>query len=487
MTTTSPAPAAVDADRWPDVARVPRARLRATAARALARYAARRAGVRITTVGTPEPGGVRRPADARQRADVGQWGDARQRGEACDPGGVRITIPGAPDPDDVRQGAEVGQRGEARAPGDTRYPVGAQDPGEDAPVLRLHDPDAFHRRLGSDGLIGLGESYMAGEWDSPDPVALLTRLAEHYTDLVPRPLQPLRHITLPRRVRGERNTRAAARRNIGHHYDLSNDLFALFLDRTMTYSAALFDGPGPRDPDTLAAAQERKIDRLLDAVGAGPGTTLLEIGTGWGSLALRAARRGARVTTVTLSTEQRDLAERRLAAAGAGGAVDVRLLDYRDVDGEYDAVVSVEMIEAVGEHDWPTYFSALNRLVRPGGRVGLQSITMDHRLMRASRHSYTWMHKYVFPGGLIPSVTAIERQVRERTSLRVVDRHAFGADYADTLLVWRRSFDAAADQVAELGFDPVFRRMWDFYLAYCEAGFRSGIIDVEQILLERAR
>ncbi|MFD6099385.1 class I SAM-dependent methyltransferase [Nocardiopsis flavescens] len=415
MTTMSPSPAAVDAHRWPDVARVPRARLRATVARALGRYAAHRAGVRIT----------------------------EDAAAAQEPGGV--------------------------------------------PVLRLRDPDAFHSRLAAGGLVGLGESYMAGEWDSPDPVALLTRLAEHYTDLVPRPLQPLRHVTLPRRGRGDRNTRSAARRNIGHHYDLSNDLFALFLDRTMTYSSALFEGPGPRDPESLARAQERKIDRLLDAVGAGPGTTLLEIGTGWGSLALRAAERGARVTTVTLSAEQRDLAVRRLAEAGAGGSAEVLLRDYRDVDGEYDAVVSVEMIEAVGEYDWPTYFSALDRLVRPGGRVGLQSITMDHELMRASRHSYTWMHKYIFPGGLIPSVTEIERQLADRTSMKVVGRLAFGADYADTLLVWRRSFDAAAEQVDALGFDPVFRRMWDFYLAYCEAGFRSGLIDVEQIVMERAR
>ncbi|MDT0329889.1 cyclopropane-fatty-acyl-phospholipid synthase family protein [Nocardiopsis lambiniae] len=416
MTTTTPPPiTTVDPRRWPDVARVPRARLRATAARALARYAAREAGVRITTT---------------------------------DPTGA-----------DAAEG----------------------------PVLYLRDPEAFHRRLAVGGLIGLGESYMAGEWDSPDPVALLTRLAEHYVELVPRPLRPLRHVTLPRRGLGDRNTRTAARRNIGHHYDLSNDLFALFLDRTMTYSSALFDGPGPRDPHTLASAQERKIDRLLDAVGVGPGTTLLEIGTGWGGLALRAARRGARVTTITLSAEQRDLAVRRLAEAGVGEAVDVRLLDYRDAEGEYDAVVSVEMIEAVGEHYWPAYFSALDRLVRPGGRVGLQSITMDHRLMRASRHSYTWMHKYVFPGGLIPSVEAIERQVRERTSMTLVDRTAFGADYADTLMVWRRSFADAAAEVDGLGFDAVFRRMWDFYLAYCEAGFRAGLIDVEQIVLERAR
>ncbi|MFJ9554707.1 class I SAM-dependent methyltransferase [Nocardiopsis sp. NPDC101807] len=421
MTTTSPhTPQALDARRWPDVARVPDAPLRALAARALTEYAAARAGVRVHT-GPEEPG---------------------------------------PDPRGDRAGA---------------------------PVLWLRDPDAFHRRLAAGGLIGFGESYMAGEWDSPDPVALLTRLAGDYANLVPRPLQPLRHVALPRRPPSDRNTRAGARRHISHHYDLSNDLFALFLDRTMTYSSGLFDGDEPRDRETLARAQERKIDRLLDGARVTEGTRLLEIGTGWGELAIRAARRGARVTTVTLSAEQRDLARARVADAGVADLVEVELRDYRDVRGVHDAVVSVEMVEAVGERYWPVYFAALDRLVRPGGRVALQSITMEHGMMRASRGSYTWMHKYVFPGGLIPSVTAVREQLRARTSLAVVDRLSFGRDYADTLRVWREGFDGAADGVRELGFDDTFRRMWFFYLAYCEAGFLSGIIDVEQIIMERAR
>ncbi|MFE6447136.1 class I SAM-dependent methyltransferase [Nocardiopsis dassonvillei] len=377
----------------------------------------------------------------------------------------------------------------ATARSGVRVRTGSAAPAADdgAPVLELRDPDAFHRRLAAGGLIGFGESYMAGEWDSPDLVALLTRLAADYDNLVPRPLQPLRHVTLPRRPASDRNTRAGSRRHISHHYDLSNDLFGLFLDRTMTYSSALFEDGEARDRDTLPRAQERKTDRLLDAAGVAEGVELLEIGTGWGELAVRAARRGARVTTVTLSAEQRDLAVERVAAAGLSDLVDVRLCDYRDVTGTYDAVVSVEMIEAVGERYWPVYFAALDRLVRPGGRVGLQSITMEHALMRASRGSYTWMHKYVFPGGLIPSVTAVEERLRAGTSLCITDRLSFGRDYADTLRVWRENFTDAAEQVEALGFDATFRRMWSFYLAYCEAGFLSGIIDVEQITMEKAR
>ncbi|GAB2499931.1 SAM-dependent methyltransferase [Nocardiopsis aegyptia] len=370
-----------------------------------------------------------------------------------------------------------------------RLHAGQGEPAEAGPpVLCVRDADAFHRRLAVGGLIGFGESYMAGEWDSPELVRLLTVLAQGYEDLVPRPLRPLRHLTLPRRrPSSDRNTRSGARRHISHHYDLSNDLFATFLDPTMTYSSALFDDGEERAAHTLARAQRRKIDRLLDGAGVTDGTDLLEIGTGWGELAVRAARRGARVTTVTLSTEQRDLARERVAAAGLADRVDVELRDYRDLVGTYDAVVSVEMVEAVGERYWPVYFAGLDRLVRPGGRVGLQSITMEHGLMRASRTSYTWMHKYIFPGGLIPSVTAIEEQLRDRTRLRVADRLAFGADYADTLRLWRQNFEDAAEHVADLGFDDTFRRMWSFYLAYCEAGFRAGMIDVEQLVLERSR
>ncbi len=217
--------------------------------------------------------------------------------------------------------------------------------GGSAPRMRLHRPDALYRRLSRDGLIGFGESYMAGDWDSPELVSLLTVLAEGYEELVPRPLQPLRHLALPTRPRAERNTRSGARHNVSHHYDLSNELFALFLDETMSYSAALFDGEHEPDRAALAAAQHRKIDRLLDGAGVTEGTRLLEIGTGWGELAIRAAHRGAEVTSITLSREQRDLARARAARAGASGSVDIRLCDYREITGRFDAVVSVEMIE----------------------------------------------------------------------------------------------------------------------------------------------
>lgn len=235
--------------------------------------------------------------------------------------------------------------------------------GPDAPLMELHRPDHFFRRLGRDGLIGFGESHMAGDWSAPDLPALLTAFADGYGALVPRPLQSLRAVALPTQPRADRGTRAGARRNIHRHYDLSNELFALFLDETMTYSCALFDAADPAGADGLAAAQRRKIDRLLDLTGVGEGTELLEIGTGWGELAVRAARRGARVVSVTLSAQQRDLAAARVAEAGVADRVQVRLSDYREVRGRFDAVVSVEMIEAVGERYWPVYFTALDRLV----------------------------------------------------------------------------------------------------------------------------
>jgi cyclopropane-fatty-acyl-phospholipid synthase len=237
---------------------------------------------------------------------------------------------------------------------------------------------------------------------------------------------------------------------------------------------------------TLAQAQRRKIERLLDATCVGRGSRLLEIGTGWGELALRAAARGARVTSVTLSEEQAILARRRVAAAGMTPLVDIRVEDYRDVTGRFDAVVSVEMIEAVGEHWWPEYFHTLEERLVPSGRIGLQAILMGHDHLMATKSSWTWIHKYIFPGGLIPSEEAICETLREHTSLQVVDKINFGESYATTLRAWRRQFAAGGEVVHQLGFDATFRRMWDFYLAYSEAGFRSGYLDVAQFVLARA-
>ena len=362
--------------------------------------------------------------------------------------------------------------------------TGSGDLGLGGPLLQVHDPAAFHARIGTGGLVGFGESYMAGEWDAPDLVAALTVLAAHAADLIPAPLQRLRGLWAPRHPHEERNTPDGSRANISRHYDLSNDLFALFLDDTLSYSSAVFRG-FPASWDLLEAAQHRKIDRLLDLADVGAGTRLLEIGTGWGELALRAAARGARVTSLTLSAEQRSLALERVRAAGLEDRVSVELCDYREATGEYDAVVSVEMIEAVGAEFWPAYFRTLDARLAPGGRVALQSITMPHERMLASRDTFTWIHKYVFPGGLIPSTEAIEQTARTHTALRLARRDAFGAHYAETLRLWRERFTERADEVAALGFDETFRRLWTFYLAYSEAGFRSGYLDVQQYLFTK--
>ncbi|NJP99725.1 SAM-dependent methyltransferase [Streptomyces zingiberis] len=374
--------------------------------------------------------------------------------------------------------AAVLRRSLDRLPLRVRFAGGAPA-GKGGPLLDVRDPAAFHGRIGSQGLVGFGESYMAGEWDSPDLVAVLTVLAGHADRLIPGPMQRLRGLWAPRRPDAQRNTPGGSRDNISRHYDLSNELFGLFLDATLSYSSAVFRG-FPAHRDLLAAAQQRKIDRLLDLAEVREGSTVLEIGTGWGELAIRAAARGARVTSVTLSREQRDLARERVAAAGLADRVTVELRDYREVRGRYDAVVSVEMIEAVGVEFWPAYFRTLDARLAPGGRVALQAITMPHARMLAARSTFTWISKYIFPGGQIPSTEAIERTVGEHTGLALAHRDAFGPHYAETLRLWRERFTERADEVDALGFDATFRRMWTFYLAYSEAGFRSGYLDVQQ-------
>jgi cyclopropane-fatty-acyl-phospholipid synthase len=373
------------------------------------------------------------------------------------------------------------RRAAARLPVRVTYPdgtvVGAADP--TLPTMVMHNPDAFARRVGRNGLIGFGESYMAGEWSSDDLVGLLAEFAQSVDDLVPPALQRLRPIAVVRPPDSQHNSRAQARRNVADHYDLSNDLFAEFLDETMTYSSALFDTL-PASPADLPAAQRRKVDRLLDKARVGPGSRVLEIGTGWGELSLRAAARGAHVRSITLSAEQQRLAQHRVAAAGLADRVDIDLCDYRDVDGRYDAVLSVEMVEAVGYRFWQRYFQALDRLVVPGGRVAIQAITMPHHRMLATRNTYTWIQKYIFPGGLLPSTQAITAITERHTRLRTVDVYSLQRHYAETLRLWRERFAERRDAVAALGFDEVFQRMWELYLAYSQAGFESGYLDVYQ-------
>ena len=378
-----------------------------------------------------------------------------------------------------------------RVPVDVLLPDGSRVSGGAAygprPVLELVRPEALHRRVAEHPKIGIGEGYMAGDWRAApgtDLAEVLLPFAERMTTAVPPLLQKLRRVVDRPIPTEERNSKAGSRRNIEAHYDLSNDLFAAFLDETMSYSSALFDDRTPFATQDLAQAQLRKVRAVLDLAGVTSGSRVLEIGTGWGTLAIEAALRGATVTTITLSREQAQLATERAEAAGVGELVDIRLQDYRDVTGTYDAVVSVEMIEAVGEEYWSTYFAAIDRVLAPGGRVAVQAIVMSHDRYLATRRSYGWIQKHVFPGGLLPSLRAVDTAVAE-TSLQVDRVHRFGLHYAETLRRWRATFDAAWADVRELGFDETFRRKWEFYLAYCEAGFQSGYLDVVHLRLVR--
>lgn len=347
--------------------------------------------------------------------------------------------------------------------------------GPDAPRMRILRPAAFFHRLGADAKIGFGEAYMVGDWTTDDLAGVLTPFAERMATIVPPFLQRFRRLAERTQPAAEENTIEGSRANIHRHYDLSNDLFSAFLDESMMYSSALF-GPG----DTLTAAQHRKLDSVLDYAGVREGSEVLEIGTGWGELSIRAAARGARVTSLTISREQKVLADARIAEAGFADRVDVRLCDYREATGEYDAVVSVEMIEAVGAAYWPAFFGTVGGRLRPGGRFGLQAITMDHERMVASARSYSWIHKYIFPGGIIPSVRVIEEGMRDNTRLKLAGMREFGQDYARTLKLWRDRFQSRWEDIRGFGFDDVFRRMWEFYLAYSEAGFRAGHLKVHQ-------
>ena len=363
----------------------------------------------------------------------------------------------------------IGPEGEAIV----RGPAGA-------PAMTILRPDFFHR-LGRDGKIGFGEAYVAGDWGADDLAGVLTALAARLDRLLPPALARFRRLYEPQLGRRDRNTPDAAARNIARHYDLSNDLFAIFLDDTMAYSCAVF-APG----DTLESAQRRKYERICVLARLGGDDHVLEIGTGWGGLAEHiAATRGCRVTTCTLSVAQAEWAQERIRRAGLDDRVEIVLADYRDLRGRHSKIVSVEMFEAVGEAYWADFFASCDRLLAPGGRMVLQTITMPHRRYLATRTAYGWIHKYIFPGGLIPSVEAVARACEQGSALRIRRRMAIGRHYARTLELWRERFLAGADRVRELGFDERFLRMWEFYLAYCQAGFATGALDDEQMVLTR--
>jgi cyclopropane-fatty-acyl-phospholipid synthase len=355
-------------------------------------------------------------------------------------------------------------------------------PGALHATLVLHNWSPCEAALRS-GDIGFAESFIAGDWSSPDLPALLQLLSANRQALdslifghwAARAWHRVRHWL-------HRNTRANSRKNIHAHYDLGNGFYRLWLDPTMNYSSAWFQGGQPGD---LVAAQHAKVGRVLDEAGVGMGSRVLEIGCGWGALAEKAGLRGASVTGVTLSTEQLAFARDRLAGQGLAGRADLRLQDYRDIDdAPFDAICSVEMIEAVGQAYWPTYFATVARLLKSGGKACIQSIVIRDDLFERYLQSSDFIQQYIFPGGCLPSPQAVRQQARAQ-GLDVVNEMAFGVDYAETCRQWRHRFLAQRDAVQALGFDERFMRTWEFYLAYCEAGFRTGDIDVVQYTLAK--
>jgi cyclopropane-fatty-acyl-phospholipid synthase len=332
------------------------------------------------------------------------------------------------------------------------------------------------------GDVAFAECYMAGRWDTPDLTQLLTVLAANQSALErafyghwwTRSLLRLRHYL-------NANTRRQARRNIVAHYDLGNDFYGLWLDRTMTYSSALFNGCFEQP---LAAAQQAKYDRLLAELALKPGARILEIGCGWGGFAETAVRAGHVVTGISLSDAQTAHARSRLAAAGYAPQADLRLQDYRDVQGRYDGIASIEMFEAVGERYWPGYFRAIRNALAPGGRACIQTITIADDRFERYRTQSDFIQQYIFPGGMLASPARFIEAARA-AGLTLVRVHAFGRDYAETLKRWLAAFDAARPAIRAQGFDERFIRCWRFYLAYCAAGFDTGTTDVAQYTFVR--
>jgi cyclopropane-fatty-acyl-phospholipid synthase len=342
--------------------------------------------------------------------------------------------------------------------------------------MRLHNWNVFSAALKS-GDIGFAESHIAGDWSTPQLTDLLRLLIANrealddavYGSWIGRLAYRLKHLL-------HRNSKANSRKNIHAHYDLGNPFYELWLDETMNYSSALFEHPG----QDMVSAQHAKVRRALRMAGVQPGDRVLEIGCGWGALAEKAVTEfGASVTGVTLSTEQLEFAQRRNPGA------DLRLQDYRDIaDAPFDAICSIEMVEAVGREYWDTYFGSVARLLKPGGRACIQSITIRDDLFERYVAGTDFIQQYIFPGGCLPSPSQF-RAAAERAGLQVVDQFHFGPDYAQTLREWRAAFLQRQERVQQLGFDTRFMRTWEFYLAYCEAAFDEGNTDVVQFTLRK--
>jgi cyclopropane-fatty-acyl-phospholipid synthase len=347
--------------------------------------------------------------------------------------------------------------------------------------ITIHDPDVL-ARLVREGEIGFSEAYLDGSWSTPDLQAFMdlihsdnpAMLDEFTGQALVRTWERLRHLL-------KRNSRAQARRNIAYHYDLGNDFYKLWLDESMTYSAALFT----TGQESLERAQEQKYAALVDTLGVAPGAHVLEIGCGWGGFAeYAAAKRGLRVTALTISQAQHDYAVERMQRLGLSDRVEIKLCDYRDERGSYDGIVSIEMFEAVGEKYWPSYFETVRQRLAPGARAAIQVITVPHSRFETYRKRVDFIQKYIFPGGMLISPERFRAEAEQR-GLEWVGGFDFAEGYSQTLRRWHESFGARWDEIAAMGFDARFRRLWDFYLTSCAAAFHTGICGVSQFTLHR--
>jgi cyclopropane-fatty-acyl-phospholipid synthase len=358
--------------------------------------------------------------------------------------------------------------------------LGGNGPGP-AAAMKVYD-FGFASRLLRGGDIGIAEAYLRGEWDTPDLTQFLYLFCVNQDwmqkMLTGKPL--MRSIQIVRHW-FNRNTRRQARRNIYAHYDIGNAFYSAWLDPSMTYSSAMYEDDTP----DLTSAQNNKYRRLAEAIDLRPDQKLLEIGCGWGGFAEYAAKRGARVVGLTISREQRDFAQRRIQEAGLSEKVEIRLQDYRDERGQYDRIASIEMIEAVGEQFWPNYFSQLRDRLLTGGLAGIQAITIQDNLFQTYRREVDFIQRYVFPGGMLPSPQVL-KALGDKFGVPVIRERIFGEDYAKTLSTWRNNFREAWPNLKPLGFDDRFRRLWEYYLSYCEAGFLSGNIDVRQVVFAKS-
>ncbi len=365
-------------------------------------------------------------------------------------------------------------------PDGRRFRADGQGPGPVAEV-EIHNADLFGRLI-REGDLGFCEAYLDGWWSTPDLQAFMDLVHADNEEMY----DGFPGMGLVRAVENIRfwlqsNSRRQAKKNISYHYDLGNDFYGLWLDDTMTYSSAKFE----TGQESLEKAQIQKSASMVDQMGAAPGDHVLEIGCGWGGFAEYAAgERGLRVTGLTISREQHDYAVERIAKAGLSDKVDIKLQDYRDETGQYDGIASIEMFEAVGEKYWPVYFETLRKCLKPGGNATLQIITVSDRRWKVYKRGVDFIQKYIFPGGMLPSPSVLREEV-EQAGLGVVKSIEFGQSYSQTLRRWHDDFNDRWEEVALLGFDDRFRRMWNFYLTSCAATFSSGNCDVTQITVTK--